>query len=124
VPRVVECVIPILRVKSLAASIRFYVEMLGFVVDWGGEEGSAMASVSRDGCAIMLSQGGQGHPGTWVWIGVEDIGPLHAQFVAKGVAICQEPTNYPWAYEMRIEDPDGHVLRIGSEPRRDLPLAE
>ena len=26
--------------------------------------------------------------------------------------------NYSWAYEMRIEDPDGHVLRFGSEPKQ------
>jgi hypothetical protein len=24
--------------------------------------------------------------------------------------------NRPWAYEMQVEDPDGHVLRFGSEP--------
>jgi hypothetical protein len=25
------------------------------------------------------------------------------------------PTKYPWALEMQLEDPDGNVLRIGSE---------
>ena len=29
------------------------------------------------------------------------------------------PTNYPWAFEMRLKDPNGHVLRIGSEPRAE-----
>ena len=113
----VECIIPILRVESLAASIRFYVEVLGFAIDWGGEPGSEMASVSRDGRPLMLCQGGQGHPGTWVWIGVEDIEPLFQQFRLAGVKVVQEPTNYYWAYEFRIEDPDGHVLRFGSEPK-------
>jgi len=27
------------------------------------------------------------------------------------------PQNYSWAYEFRVEDPDGNVLRVGSEPR-------
>lgn len=114
-----ECVIPILRVNSLAASIRFYVDVLGFKVDWGGEEGSIFASVSRDRRAIMLCQGEQGQPGTWLWIGVEDIEPLFAEYRAKGAKFREGPTNYPWAYEMKIEDPDGHVLRFGSDTKVD-----
>jgi catechol 2,3-dioxygenase-like lactoylglutathione lyase family enzyme len=113
----VECIIPILRVNSVAASIRFYVDVLGFKLDWGGEDESSFASVSRDGRAIMLSQGEQGQPGTWIWIGVEDIEPLFAEYSAKGVKVREQPTNYAWAYEMKIEDPDGHVLRFGSEPK-------
>ena len=27
------------------------------------------------------------------------------------------PEHYPWAYEMKVTDPDGHVLRFGSEPK-------
>ena len=116
---IVECITPILRVSKLAASIRFYVDVLGFKVNWGGESESSFASVSRDGQSILLSQGEQGHPGTWLWIGVDDIEPLFADLTAKPVKILEKPTNYPWAYEMKIEDPDGHVLRFGSEPKAD-----
>jgi predicted lactoylglutathione lyase len=115
----VECIIPILRVNNLATSIRFYVDVLGFKVNWGGEDGSTFASVSHDGRAIMLCQGEQGHPGTWLWIGVEDIQPLFAEYSAKGTKVLEKPTNYPWAYEMKIEDPDGHVLRFGSDRNHD-----
>lgn len=113
----VECIVPILRVASLPVSIEYYVQVLGFEVDWGNEPGSGMASVSRDGHAIMLCQGDQGQPGTWIWIGVEDIDPLHRDLTARGAAVRQPPTDRPWAYEMQVEDPDGHVLRFGSEPR-------
>jgi catechol 2,3-dioxygenase-like lactoylglutathione lyase family enzyme len=113
----VECIIPILRVESVAASIRFYVDVLGFKVDWGGEHESTFASVSRDHRAIMLCEGDQGQPGTWIWIGVEDIEPLFAGYKTKGAKFREQPTNYPWAYEMKIEDPDGHVLRFGSDSR-------
>lgn len=113
----IECVIPILRVESLKKSLRYYVETLGFTIDWGGSEGGGMASVSRDDRAIMLCEGDQGNPGTWVWIGVSDIEPLYEHVRFKGVKVLEPPTNYPWAYEMKIEDPDGHVLRFGSDPR-------
>jgi predicted enzyme related to lactoylglutathione lyase len=115
----VECVIPILNVTSPAASTRFYVEVLGCTVDWGGDDASEMASVSRNGHAIMLCQGAQGQPGTWLWIGVDDLAPRFAQYMMKGARVRQPPTNRPWAYETQIEDPDGHVLRFGSEPLAD-----
>jgi predicted lactoylglutathione lyase len=117
-PVAVECIIPILRVQDVPASVRYYVAILGFRADWGDDGASTMASVSRDGRAIMLCQEDQGHPGTWVWIGVEDILPVYQECLARGARIQQPPTNYPWAYEMRVEDPDGHVLRFGSEPNR------
>ncbi len=113
----VECIVPILRVASLPSSVRYYVDVLGFTVDWGAEAGSEMASVSRDNHSIMLCQGSQGHSGIWLWIGVEDIEPLFEHFKQKGAKVRQAPINYPWAYEMQIEDPDGHVLRSGSEPQ-------
>jgi hypothetical protein len=95
--------------------------VLGFQVDWKGQQ---MASVSRDGKAIMLCQGAQGMPGTWVWIGMSDVEPVYAELKSRGVTIVQELTNYWWAYELRIADPDGHVLRLGSDARDDLPKVE
>jgi catechol 2,3-dioxygenase-like lactoylglutathione lyase family enzyme len=118
-----ECTIPILRVADLQASLRFYETVLGFKRDWGGDDAYKMiASVSRDDCSLMLFEEGQGQPGTWVWIGVEDVAALHAEYEPRGVKVVMAPTNFAWALEMRIEDPDGHVLRIGSEPRSDLPI--
>jgi uncharacterized glyoxalase superfamily protein PhnB len=113
----VECITPILRVASLPDSIRYYVRILGFGVDWGDEAESEMASVSSDGHSIMLCQGAQGQPGSWVWIGVEDIEPLFDRLRSRGATFRMMPTNQPWAYEMQIVDPDGHVLRFGSEPK-------
>ena len=113
---------PILGVKDMAVSLRYYVDLLGFQsADWGTD---SFTAVNRDSAGIYLCQGGQGQPGTWAWIGVEDVGTLYEEFRASGAKIRQTPRNYPWAYEMRVEDPDGHVLRFGSEPRSDLPFAE
>jgi uncharacterized glyoxalase superfamily protein PhnB len=54
---------------------------------------------------------------TWLWIGVEDADVLLDEFSAKGANICMPTQNFSWAYEFRVEDPDGHVLRFGSEPK-------
>jgi hypothetical protein len=40
-----------------------------------------------------------------------------AEFSAKGAHIRSPPRNFSWAYEFEDEDPDGHVLRFGSEPK-------
>ena len=75
-------------------------------------------------CGIFLVEGDQGNFGTWVWIGVVDIESLFDEYRTKGAKVRHPPTNYYWAYEMQIEDPDGNVLRIGSDPKEDQPFGE
>ncbi len=111
---------PIFCVTSVKASIEYYVNALGFKVDWQG--GPGFASVSRGRCHIFLCQDDQGHPGTWTWIGVTDTDALAAEYRERGAKIRNPPTNYPWAYEMQMEDPDGNVLRFGAEPKQDQPF--
>ena len=110
-----EGVTPILRVGNLAASIEYYVRVLGFKVDWQYED--IIASVSHDSCHIFLCEGDQGNPGSWVWIGVGDAEALFEEYKSTGAKIRNLPGNFPWAYEMQIEDLDGNVLRMGSEPK-------
>lgn len=106
---------PILRVENMEAALRFYVGALGFSnASWGTAE---FTSVNRDRAGIYLSRGGRGRGGAWVWLGVDDVEIIHQDLQRRGVPIRMAPTNYPWALEMQVEDPDGNVLRIGSEPK-------
>ena len=110
---------PILRVENMQASLQFYVNALGFEkARWGDNN---FTHVSRDGAGIYLCRGDQGRGGAWIWIGVEDAEKVHEEYKARGVTIRLPPTNYPWALEMHIEDPDGNVIRMGSEPRAGSP---
>jgi len=112
---------PILRVENMQTSLHFYVDLLGFKnVHWGTDE---FTSVNRDRAGIYLCRGGQGRGAAWVWIGVADAAKLHQELTAKGVPIRMPPTNYSWALEIHVEDPDGNVLRLGSEPI-DAPFAD
>ena len=110
-----ECCDPILRVENMEASLRFYVDLLGFEnASWGSDD---FTRVSRDQAGIYLCRQDQGRGAGWVWIGVEDAQKLHEEYKARGVKIRLPPTNYPWALEMHVEDPDGTVLRLGSDPK-------
>jgi len=105
---------PILPVADLSLSLAYYVDVLGFTEGW--RDATGIASVSRDRCTLMLCQGDQGHPGTWVWIGVADADALHDELKARGAVVRHPPSNYPWARELQVTDLDGHVLRLGSDP--------
>lgn len=112
----VECIDPVLRVEDMERSLAFYVGVLGFdAAPWGDAN---FTFVGRDGRGLYLCRGGQGQPGTWVWVGVDDVRALHRALVERGLKIRMEPTNLPWALEMHVEDPDGHVLRFGSDTEK------
>jgi catechol 2,3-dioxygenase-like lactoylglutathione lyase family enzyme len=113
---------PILRVVSLDASLAYYLDVLGFSLQW---RNGSVASVRRGRASLMLSEGDQGHPGTWVWLGVSDADALHEELRGRGAVIRHPPTNYPWgSRELHVSDPDGHVLRLGSDNRAGEPIGE
>jgi predicted enzyme related to lactoylglutathione lyase len=110
-----ECISPILRVENMQRSPQFYVNALGFEnASWGTDD---FTSITRDRTGIYLCRGGQGAGRAWIWVGVDDVEVLHQQCQLLGLKILLPPTNYPWALEMQVEDPDGNVLRFGSEPK-------
>jgi catechol 2,3-dioxygenase-like lactoylglutathione lyase family enzyme len=119
----IENIIPILSVQDMSRSLAFYVDLLGFTnADWGDDN---FTCVGRDKRSLYLCKGGQGLPGTWVWIGFDgDIFSLHQSLLLKGVTITLPPTNYSWALEMHVQDPDGHVLRFGTDPNDKVPFMD
>ena len=78
---------PILRIFDEAKAREFYVDFLGFTIDWEHrfEPGLPLyAQVSRDGCVLHLSEHyGDGCPGTAVRIDSTQIDALHAELTAK-----------------------------------------
>lgn len=118
-------VTPVLRVDDLNKSIEYYTAVLGFKLDWRDDDGNSFASVSRDNCHLFLSAGDQGNLGSWMWIGVSDVDLLHDELRSKGARIRTPPANFPWgSREMHVEDPDGNVLRFGSENRPGEPFGD
>ena len=111
-----EHVVPILNVKNVPASIAYYVDKLGFDKKWDWGSPTDFACVGRDQIEIFLCQDGQGSPGTWMSIFVQDIDALYEDYKQRGAIIREPPTDYPWGVrEMNVEDLDGHRLRIGGD---------
>jgi catechol 2,3-dioxygenase-like lactoylglutathione lyase family enzyme len=114
-------VTPVLRVRNVAASRDYYVQVLGFKVDFQTED---FVSVTRGRCCLFLCEGDRGNPGSWVWIDGKDVDALYEEYKQTGAKIRHPPTNYSWALEMQVEDLDGNVLRFGSDPRAGEPDGE
>ena len=113
-PTNVEMIDAILCVADLERSLRYYTDVLGFeAAPWNTGDFTA---VTLEGHGLYLAENSQGHPGSWIWIGVGNVRVLHEHYQAKGAIIRLPPTQYPWALELQIEDPDGNVIRFGSAP--------
>jgi catechol 2,3-dioxygenase-like lactoylglutathione lyase family enzyme len=112
---------PVLHVRNVDASIRFYVDRLGFASPWRYEENGRayVAQVERQGCALILAD-------TWpekigkglMFISVNSepqtrqaataaLDALRAELEAKGVSV----KDGSWGYRLLVvDDPDGNQL--------------
>lgn len=108
---------PIFRVETMAVSIDYYVNRLGFQVAWDWDDPPTFACVKRGDVALFLAEQDQGSPGTWLFIDVDDVDRLYVEYLASGAVIVQPPADQPWgSREMIVQDPDGHHFRFASTP--------
>lgn len=112
---------PVLHVNNVEASLRFYVDRLGFTSPWRYDEAGRahVAQVERQGCALILADSwpekvGRGlifislnvEPGTREAM-VAALDALRAEFEARGVSV-QEGS---WGYRLLvINDLDGNQI--------------
>lgn len=98
--------------------MEFYVEYLGFVVDWShqfDDEGPAYMQISRDQTVLHLSEHhGDSVPGLTVFIRTDDILQLHNELRRKPYRYLSpgiEETNWN-SRVMDLVDPFGNHLRV------------
>jgi catechol 2,3-dioxygenase-like lactoylglutathione lyase family enzyme len=109
-----ECVVPILYSADVARSIDYYVNKLGFEDKWEWDSPPTFGGVSKGNVQIFFCKEGQGKPGTWLSVFVDDVDEFCKQAKAKGAKILSEPKSMEWnVREMLVEDPDGHKIRFG-----------
>jgi uncharacterized glyoxalase superfamily protein PhnB len=108
--------VPILRSFDEAKAKAFYVDFLGFSVDWEHrfEDGAPLyLRVFRDGCVLHLSEHhGDCTPGAALRIQVDDIDALHAEIRAKDYPNARpDIERMPWGTrDMAVTDPFGNRL--------------
>jgi catechol 2,3-dioxygenase-like lactoylglutathione lyase family enzyme len=111
--------IPTLRVGDAESAKRFYVDGLGFRVDWEWRhepEQPVFLQISREGMRLYLSEReGDGRVGGLVHLYVPDVDAWQAEMLARGIVAEGPPVDQPWGNrEMRVRDPDGNQLCVCS----------
>lgn len=107
---------PILRSFDEAKVKAFYLDFLGFRVDWEHRftDGAPLyLRLSRDGCVLHLSEHhGDCTPGAALRIQVDDIDALHGELSAKNYPNARPGIEQmPWGTrDMTITDPFGNRL--------------
>jgi lactoylglutathione lyase len=119
---------PSLTVDDLEQSLRFYTDVLGFIVGERWTEGGVLRGVmlKAGACGLGLSQDdwakgrdrkkGQGMR---IWCKtVQDIDALAARIKAAGGRLTEEPKDQSWGgRSLSVDDPDGFHITIYSEPQ-------
>ena len=110
-------VMPTLRITNYARSKEFYVDGLGFQVDWEHrfEPGfPVFVQVSREGLAFFLTEHtGDCAVGGLVHLYIEDVDAWYSEFQRKGVPVQEPPDEYLQGLRsMTVVDPDGNKLHI------------
>lgn len=108
--------IPIFRIFDLPKAREFYLDFLGFKVDWEHrfEKGAPLyMQISRRACILHLSEHfGDATPGSSVRVEVDDIEGLHAELGDKKYRHARpgmEDTPYN-TREIKLADPFGNRL--------------
>jgi catechol 2,3-dioxygenase-like lactoylglutathione lyase family enzyme len=116
---------PVLHVSDVEASLRFYVDRLGFTIPWRfDEDGSVyVAQVDRQGCSLILSSQWPEKVGKGLMFISLNVAPndepetreaavaaldaLRAELEAKGAPV----KDGSWGYRLLVvDDPDGNQL--------------
>jgi hypothetical protein len=121
---------PILRIFSRDKAREFYLDYLGFHLDWadapltaGAGSAPLYTQISRNKLVIHLSEHhGDGSPGTACWITMKGIDAFHAELAAKEYPNMRpeiEPMP-PRLRVMEVIDPFGNRLRFGEFTSRPI----
>jgi catechol 2,3-dioxygenase-like lactoylglutathione lyase family enzyme len=114
-----QLVTPQLRSTNWTRTKAFYVDGLGFTVDWEHQFEPSLptfAQVTLDGRSLFLTEHtGDCQPGGAAYIVVDDVDALYEAVRSRGVRVWEPPEEAPWGVrEMCIIDPDGNRLRFAN----------
>ena len=104
---------PVLHVPNVAASTKYYVEVLGFALDFVSDD---YAVVWRDNSAIHFAKGDGSPRGVHLFQWVRDVDAYHREVTARGAEIVVEPGDRPYGVrDFSILDPTGVSIVFGQD---------
>ncbi|WP_426802501.1 bleomycin resistance protein [Xanthomonas campestris] len=117
---VTQTVTPVLRVTSASASFPFYVQGLGFTVDWEYRhepDFPVFAQLTRGDQTIFLTEHADDcQVGGAVYFAVPDVDECNQAFQAAELVQSGAPHNTAWkTREILVTDPDGNRLTFFTE---------
>lgn len=109
--------IPIVRIFAEDEAKTFYLEFLGFTLQWEHrfEAGYPLyAQVKRMDLTLHLSEHhGDATPGCAVFVPVKNIDALHQELVVKNYKYAKPNIqSLPWGRMMEVTDPFGNKIRF------------
>jgi catechol 2,3-dioxygenase-like lactoylglutathione lyase family enzyme len=110
-------VVPVLRITNYERSKAFYVDGLGFTIDWEHRfepHFPVFMQLSRDGMIIDLTEHrGDCSPGALVLFYVPNVDEWYDELMSKRVPVHEPPNeSLQGLRDMTIVDPDGNKIRI------------
>ena len=116
-------VIPTLRITHYDRSKVFYLEQLGFTLEWEHRfepHFPVFLSIVRDGMRLYLSEhAGDCQVGGLVHFLIDDVDGWHREFLQRGARVTDPPNNDLGFRNMTVTDPDGNQLRFMEPARKD-----
>ncbi|OQP84948.1 glyoxalase/bleomycin resistance/extradiol dioxygenase family protein [Rhizobium rhizosphaerae] len=102
--------IPILRIFSVEKAMAFYLDFLGFALDWEHrfEPGMPLyCQITREGLTLHLSEHfGDTTPGTRIFVPVGDARALQAELAGRDFPFMRPGLEtVPWGLEVTVTDP-------------------
>lgn len=115
--------IPILRIFDEAKAREFYLDFLGFRVDWEHRfepDLPLYLQVSRGGCRLHLSEHhGDASPGAALRIPIRGLDEFHAELTARRYKHARPGIEQaPWGRDLTVRDPFGNRL-VFAEPAEE-----
>ncbi|MGE7991569.1 glyoxalase superfamily protein [Pseudomonas sp. NPDC089554] len=109
--------IPVLRIFSVDKAKEFYLDFLGFSLDWEHRFAPDLplyAQIHRDGLVLHLSEHhGDASPGSTVFARVEDLRALERELLDKQYGYARpQAEEVDWGLQMQVWDPFGNRLRF------------
>jgi len=122
-PLAASRVVPILRIFDVPRAKEFYLDYLGFGLDWEHrfEPGMPLyCQVSRAGIALHLSEHhGDGSPGVVVYVEVSGVRDYHAELHRKQYSYLRPGLHTDEIGTcLEVIDPFGNRLRLNEPPER------